>query len=72
MNIFVLVPQDRRMALLLQRRRNAADDERHAGANVGFHHVERIHAVDPHHGRRRVADHAARAPAFEAATIAAR
>ncbi len=60
-NILVLVMQYRRMALLLHRRGNTAHDERDARRHVRLEHVERIHAVDPHHGRRRVSHDAARA-----------
>ena len=52
---------DRRMRVLLQRGRDAAHDQRDARRHVGMQHVERAHAVDPHHGRGGVADHAARA-----------
>ncbi len=61
MNVLVLVMQNRRMALLLHRRRNAAHDERDPRRDVSFEYVERIHPVDPHHGRRRVSHDAARA-----------
>ena len=52
---------DRRIAVLLQRRRNAEDDEGDSGRDKGLEHAERAHAVDPHHGRGGVANHASRA-----------
>ncbi len=55
------VLEDRRVLVLLERGRNAEDDQRHDRRDVGVEHGERRHAVDPHHRRRRVADDAARA-----------
>jgi len=46
---------------LLHSGRDAADDERHGRGDIGVDHIERAHAVDPHHGRGGVTDDAARA-----------
>ena len=47
-------------ALLCARGRHAEDQERDGRRDVGVQDVDGRHAADPHHRRRRVADHAAR------------
>ena len=52
---------DGRVALLLQRGRDPEHKHRRARGDIRFEHLQRMDAVDPHHGRRGVADDAARA-----------
>ena len=52
-------PDDRRVAMLLERRRNGEDRKRDDGGDIGLHHRQRTDAVDPHHRGRGVADDAA-------------
>src|ERR1700680_476983 len=49
---------DRRVALLLQSGRDPENEHRRASPNIRFEHLQRVPAIDPHHGRRRVADDA--------------
>ena len=53
------VLHDRRMAVLLERRRDAVDQEARDRRDIGLEHRQRADAVDPHHGGGGVADHAA-------------
>ena len=50
---------DRRVALLLDRRRHGEDQHRDDGRDIGLHDAERADARDPHHRRGGVADDAA-------------
>ena len=50
---------DRRVALLLDRRRHGEDQHRDDGGDIGLDDRERTDACDPHHGGGRVADDAA-------------
>ena len=50
---------DRLVAMLLQRGRYAEHHQRDDRGDIGMDDVERIDAVDPHHGGRGVAHHAA-------------
>ena len=45
--------------MLLERCRNAEDQQRDRCRDIGLGNLERADAVDPHHGRRGVADDAA-------------
>jgi hypothetical protein len=53
-------PGNRRIAMLLQRGRNAEDDHRESGCRVRLEDLQRADAVDPHHRRGRVAHDAPR------------
>jgi hypothetical protein len=52
---------DRRVALLLQGGGDPENEHRRASRNIRFEHLQGVHVIDPHHGRRRVADDTTRA-----------